>query len=114
MSPWLSDDVSAGEMLEQLLPLLKQGSHWHPQRLGQEHRVRLARHVGGAPALHLPDEPPGTPDLFESCGMLQPFARLACSTLSPNTAPHCRARGADLHSDLRRISLLGNSVNRPF
>src|ERR671911_2418365 len=45
--------------LDRLIPLLKQGSHGQPQCLGQEHRVGLARHVGAAPALHLPDEPPG-------------------------------------------------------
>ena len=56
--PWLSDDVSTGPLLEQLLPLLKQGSRRHPQGLGQQHRVGLARHVGSATALHLPDEPP--------------------------------------------------------
>ena len=27
---------------------------------------------------------PGTPDLFESCGMLQPFAHLARRSVSPN------------------------------
>src|ERR687897_2322528 len=43
--------------LDRLIPLLKQGSHGHPQCLGQEHCVGLARHVGGAPALHLPYEP---------------------------------------------------------
>src|SRR5919112_4747064 len=54
---------------------------------------------------------PGTPDLFESCGMLQPLARLACSTLSPNTGLLYWARGAVLHSDLWRIPLLRRWVN---
>ena len=55
---WLSVVVSAGPPLELLLPLPEQGSHGHPQGRGQEHRVGFARHVGGAPALDLPDEPP--------------------------------------------------------
>ena len=54
--PWLSDEVSVVPLLEEPLPLLEQGSHGHPQGLGQQHRVDLARHVGEASALHLPDE----------------------------------------------------------
>ena len=44
---------------------------------------------------------PGTPDLFESCSMLQPFAHLACCTVSPNTSTHCRDCGADLQGKVR-------------
>src|SRR5918998_6616728 len=45
--------------LEQPLPLLKQEPSGYPQSLCKEHRVGLARHVGGALALDLPYEPPG-------------------------------------------------------
>ena len=56
---WLSDDVSAVPLLEQLLPLPKQETNGHPQSLPKEKRVGLARHVGGALALDLADEPYG-------------------------------------------------------
>src|SRR5215208_2033801 len=43
--PRLSDDVvSALPLLEEPLPLLKQGSRRHPQGLGQEHRAPLYKH----------------------------------------------------------------------
>jgi hypothetical protein len=44
---------------------------------------------------------PGTPDLFESCSMLQPFAHLACCTVSPNTSTHCRDSRAALQGRVR-------------